>query len=171
MKINELLANISNKNFDLAKELQVKTYTPIEAKKLIAKGIIYECTENVNGFIKVDSVQKHLSYVKFMIKYHTNLEYTSEDYDMLCSTMYGDNDLMSKIFDTFRKDADSCNEILKLMINDYLQDNSITMIVNNFLHDVIDILSNKLDEVDLSSLSKENVDTDKLMKFINTYMK
>ena len=76
MTVNELLMNIKNKEFSLERGLQVKKYLPMEVKKTIAQGIIYDCTNEADGVIKVDSVQRYLSYVKYMITMHTNLEYT-----------------------------------------------------------------------------------------------
>lgn len=78
MTVKELLMNIHNKDFNLERGLQVKKYLPIEAKKTIAQGIIYDCTNEEDGVIKVDSVQKYLSYVKYMITMHTNFAYTDE---------------------------------------------------------------------------------------------
>lgn len=171
MKIEKLLVDIKRANFDMEKELQVKKYLPMEVKKTIAQGIIYECTENVDGFIKLDSVQQYLSYVKYMIRQHTNLEYTTEDYDVLCATEYGNTDLMTAIFNLFKKDADSCNEILTLAMKDYVQENSIELVVAKFLHNVADALSNKLDEFDIESLLPQDFDAEKLTKFLNTYVK
>ena len=73
MKVQELLANIKNKDFNLERGLQVKKYLPIELKKTIAQSIIYDCTDNESGATKVDSVQRYMSYVRYMITMHTNL--------------------------------------------------------------------------------------------------
>ena len=124
MKIQELLMAIHCKDFNMEKEIQVKKYLPIEEKKLIAKGIIYECTEEVNGVIKVDSVQQYLSYVKYMILRHTNLEYTPEDYDILCS-----NNLLNDLMECFGEDAQECSRILNLMMDDYMQESTIEFTV------------------------------------------
>lgn len=171
MTIKQLLENVNNKDFNMELELNVQKYLPIEQKKLIANGIIYECTENVDGFIKVDSVQQYLSYVKFMIQYHTNLEYTHEDFDVLCSVEYRDTDLMTAIFDAFRKDADQCSEILTLMINDYVQDNSMEFIASRFLHQIAEILSNQLNQLNIEAMLPSDFDANKLAKFLNTYVK
>lgn len=171
MKINELINNINNKNFDIEKELQVKKYLPIEEKKLIAKGIIYECTERVNGVIKVDSVQQELSYIKYMILRHTNLEYTHEDYDALCSTDYNGTDLLTAIINTFKKDADACNDILTAMLDDRIQDNALEFVVAKFLSGVSEMLASKLDEIDFNAMIPQNMDAEKLTKFLNTYVK
>ena len=171
MKVNELLMSIHRKDFNMEKELQVKKYLPIEEKKLIAKGIIYECTERVNGVIKVDSVQQYLSYIKYMILRHTNLEYTQEDYDKLCSTEYQETSLLNVIIGTFQSDANECNRILNFAIDDYMQENSIEFVVGKFLNNIGDLLSKKLDEFDMNSIMPKDMDKDKLIKFLNDYVK
>lgn len=170
MKINELLMSIHRKDFDMEKELQVKKYLPMEEKKLIAKGIIYECTERVDGVIKADSVQQYLSYVKYMILHHTNLEYTPEDYDKLCSTEYQDKTLLNAIMDCFAPDAKECTRILNLMTADYMQQNSMEFIVGKFLNNIGELLESKLNEFNINDFIPNDVDKDKLVKFLNDYM-
>ena len=173
MKIAELMASIHRKDFNMEKELQVKKYLPIEEKKLIAKGIIYECTEEVNGCIKVDSVQQYLSYVKYMILRHTNLEYTQDNYDELCL-----NGILNAIIECFAEDAQECSRILNLMMDDYMQENSMEFIVGKFLNNLWDVVSGladnlnkQVENLDLSSIMPEDMDADKLVKFLNTYVK
>lgn len=170
MKVNELLMSIRRKDFNMEKELQVKKYLPIEEKKLIAQGIIYECTEEVNGVIKVDSVQQYLSYVKYMILRHTNLEYTQEDYDKLCSAEYQDKILLNAIMDCFAPDAKECTRIMNLMTSDHMQQNSMEFIVGKFLNGVGEALKDKLDGFDLNSIIPQDIDKDKLVKFFNDYI-
>lgn len=170
MKVNELLMSIHRKDFNMEKELQVKKYLPMEEKKLISKGIIYECTEEVNGVIKVDSVQQYLSYVKYMILRHTNLEYTYEDYDKLCSIEYQDKTLLNAIMSCFALDAKECLRILDLMLSDYLQQNSMETIVGKFLNNIGEALKDKLDQFDINSVIPQDVDKSKLVNFINNYM-
>ena len=105
MRVNELVKRINGGNFDLEKELEIKKYLPIEVKKTIAQSVIYECVEEENDAIKIDSVQKYLSYNKYMITTHTNLEYTDEDYDMLCSTFVNGKSLRDIIIRCFDDDA------------------------------------------------------------------
>ena len=178
MKINEFVANMSHVDFNMEKALEVKRYLPIEEKKLIAQGILYECIENVDGVMKIDSVQKYLSYVKYMILKHTNLEYTQEDYDALCSTVYGESNLLGAIFDTFRHDADSCYEILQMMVDDRIRDGSIEASVTKFLAKVGEIvesmsekLNDKVDDFDFSKMIPSDADKNTLYKFLNTYVK
>lgn len=170
MKINELMANMHRKDFNMEKELQVKKYLPIEEKKMIAQGIIYECTEDVNGAIKVDSVQQYLSYVKYMILRHTNLEYTQEDYDKLCSNMYNDKTLLNAIMDCFVDDAKECTRIMNLMTSDYMQQNSIEFIIGKFLNGLGEMLREKLDSFDMNAVLPQGLDKGKLLDFFNNYI-
>lgn len=178
MKINELLMNIRNKEFKLERELEVKKYLPIEVKKTIAQAIIYECTSDENGVIKMDSVQRYLSYVKYMITAHTNLEYIDENYDVLCSTEYGDTTLLNAIVKTFESDANECNRILDLMIDDYLQEMSIDFTIAQFLTKLNQLISgvanqitDKIKDVDMTSIIPDGVDADTLKKFLQNYIK
>lgn len=174
MKINELLMNINRDNFNMEKELQAKKYLPIEEKKLIAQGIIYECTEQIDGAIKVDSVQQYLSYVKYMILRHTNLEYTQEDYDKLCATEYGDSSLLNAIFDCFSDDAKECSRILSFKIEDLMQENSMNFIVAKFLNNlssklesIMDNLDAKTKELSLDTIVPNNVNIEQIKKFLD----
>lgn len=174
MKVNELLMNIHNKEFNLEKRLQVKKYLPMEEKKIIAQGIIYECTESVDGFIKVDSVQQYLSYIKFMIKHHTNLEYTYEDYDVLCSTEYGEDTLLNAIINCFESDAKECTRIMKLMTNDYVQSNSLEAQVGKItqsLNSLLNSIELKVDKFDIGSIMPDGLDVNRLNTFLTKYVK
>lgn len=174
MKVQELLMNIKNKEFKLSNGLEVKTYLPIEVKKTIAQGIIFECTDDEQGAIKVDSVQRYMSYVKYMITSHTNLDYTDEDYDVLCSTEYGDTNLLNAILECFGDDAKECNRILNLMMDDYMQEISVEFAVAKFLNSLsvsINGLANKFGDFDLQSMIPENIDMDTLSAFVQNYIK
>ena len=174
MKVQELLMNIHNKEFNLERGLRVKKYLPIEAKKAIAQAIIYESVDEEDGIVKVDSVQRYLSYVKHMIVSHTNLEYTDEDYDILCSTEYGESTLLNEIVETFQGDANECNRILGMMVEDYLTnndpENKIVGVANSFLNTLIDLahtLEDKVQGFDLGSMIPEDLDMAKLTSFLN----
>ena len=178
MKVNELLMSIHCKDFNMEKELQVKKYLPIEEKKLIAQGIIYECTEMVDGALKVDSVQRYLSYVKYMILRHTNLEYTQEDYDKLCVEEYEDTNLLNAIIGCFGEDAQECSRILNLMMDDRMHETSIEVSIAQFLDNLSGIvnglavkLNHQVESMDLSSVVPKDMDKDKLVNFLNTYVK
>jgi len=175
MKVQELLINIRNKEFKMERELQVKKYLPIEVKKAIANAIISECIHEENGVLVVDSVQQYLSYVKYMIKHHTNLVYGEADYDVLCSTDCGDKTLLNTVLGLFEPDAKECLRIMNLMISDYMQQNSIEFAIGRFLNSLSEqanALGGELKGlVDNLGLNLENVDKDSFNKFLTTYMK
>ena len=178
MKINELLMSIRNKEFDLEKRLEVKKYLPIEVKKTIAQAIIYECTTTDMGAIKVDSVARYMSYVRYMITTHTNLEYTDEDYDRLCSTEYKETTLLNAIMDCFGSDAQECTRILGLMMDDYMQTTTIEFTVAKFLAELSTTinglasgLQQLVDNTDTKSILPEGIDVEKINKFLNKYVK
>lgn len=176
MKVQELLLNIKNKEFKLETGLQVKKYLPMELKKTIAQGIIFDCTDDSEGVIKVDSLERYMSYVRHMIIHHTNLEYTDEDYDTLCSTEYGEITLLNAIMNCFGSDAKECSRVLDLMMADYMQENTIEFTVARFLNkliysidDLTNILNSKIDGIDLKSMLPEEVDMKQVMNFLDKY--
>ena len=178
MKINALLMNIHNNDFKLEKGLQIKKYLPMDVKKTIAQGIIYECTENDGGAIKMDSVQRYLSYVKYMIIMHTDLEYTDEDYDVLCSTEYGGATLLDAIMECFGDDAKECQKILDFMVEDYLRENSVEVVamkfinsLNTLLSDVATKITTKIDEIDFKDMVPDDVNKKQLSEFLSKYLK
>lgn len=177
MTINELLECMNNDSFDLYNELQIKKYLPLEIKKTIAQGIIFECTSNEYGAIKVDSVQRHLSYVKYMLTMYTNLEYTDDDYDTLCSTEFKNTSLLDAIIECFKLEAQECEKIIGFMIDDYMYENSIesvaVMLMNKLsasLGDISEKINEKIGDVDINSILPDDVDKEKLSKFLNNYI-
>ena len=174
MKIAELLMSIHNKDFNLEKRLEVKKYLPIELKKTIAQSIIYECVTEQNGVVQVDSVQRYMAYVRRMITAHTNLAYTDEDYDVLCSTEYGESTLLNEIVACFENDANECNRILDLMMDDYLENNSAAnqiVVVANMLfgsvNKALSAIAGKINELDINKMLPKDFDMGKLTNFLN----
>jgi hypothetical protein len=178
MKVQELLMNIHNNNFNLENGLQVKKYLPIEVKKTIAHGIIYECINDEDGAIKVDSVQRYLAYVRYMITMHTNLEYTDDDYDALCSTEYGNTTLLNTIIECFGEDANECSRILNLVTDDYMMESSIEFAIakflnglNNSISDLVNKINHKIDDVNINDIVPNEVDKEQLSAFLRNYIK
>lgn len=174
MKVQELVANVNNAEFDLAGVLEVKAYLPIEVKKVIAQSIIYECTDETDGVSKMDSVQRYLSYVKYMITMHTNLEYKDEDYDTLCSVQYHNSTLLNAIMNCFKRDTKECEMILNLMIDDYEKEISLESSIAKFLNGLTVAAANLADKfgnVDIKTLIPDGIDMDKLSTFLEKYIK
>jgi hypothetical protein len=178
MKVQELLANIHNKSFKLESGLEVKKYLPIEVKKAIAQSIVYDCTDDTSGVIKVDSVRRYMSYVRHMINLHTNLEYTDEDYDVICSTEYNGTTLLNAIIECFGDDAKECSRILELVMDDYMQESTLDFTLAKMLHDATGAINKlatkiaqKIEGIDLKSIIPESVDMNTLGDFLNKYIK
>ena len=179
MKINELLMSIHNKAFNMEKRLEVKKYLPIEVKKTIAQAIIYECTSDEDGIVKVDSVQRYMSYVKYMIKMHTNLEYTDDDYDALCSTEYGESTLLNAIMGCFDADAKECTRILNLMTDDLIYDNSLNVVLGKLLNslsgtlgDFITGMKDKINAIGIEDVvGGDEINTKQLMNILKSITK
>ena len=174
MKVQELLENIQKENFDLADELHVKKYLPIDVKRTIAQSIIFECVGDEFGVTKVDSVQKYMAYVRHMIAVHTDLEYVDDDYDILCSTEYEDGTLLDAIFDCFDRDADEFEMILDFMVDDYMQELSIEATIVKFVNELsanLKVFADKIGNFDVENILPNGLDVNKLNGFLNKYIK
>ena len=174
MKMNDLMMSIHNKDFNLEKRLEVKKYLPIEVKKTIAQAIIYDCTNEESGVVTVDSVERYMSYVRYMITTHTNLEYTDEDYDKLCVTECGETTLLNAIVGTFQSDANECNRILDLMMDDYLANNAaenrIVSTINGFIESLTNIartLEDKVGGMNIKEMLPADLDLNQLTNFLS----
>ena len=179
MKINDLLMSIHNKEFDIEKRLEVKKYLPMETKKAIAQSIIYDCTSEESGIVKIDSVERYMSYVRHMITTHTNLEYTNEDYDKLCSTKHGETNLLNIVMNSFSEDAKECTRILNLMTDDLIYDNSTSVVIGKLLNNLNDTLSSfiagmqdKVKALGINDVVPENeVNANQLINILNMIKK
>ena len=174
MKVQELMMSIHNKEFNLEKRLNIKTYLPMEVKKTIAQSILFDCVTEMDGMVKIDSVERYMSYVRHMITMHTNLEYTDADYDALCSTEYGDSNLLNEIMNCFGNDAQECTRILNLVTDDYMRELSIEFTVAKFLNGlsgslngIVELINAKVGELNIP----EQTDISALNSFLNTYIK
>lgn len=176
MKIMEFIEAVSKENSmkRVSAILETKAYLPISEKRRIAEAVIEACTNNNNGFIQVDSLDKYIMFTIAVISNYTNLEFGLDgdylsDYDRLC-----ESGLLDVVIETFNKEYARANDILNMMLADRLQANSteaslalITNSINNTLDKLITTLANKVEEMDLD-LSNLNEDTlNKLLKLMN----
>lgn len=173
MRTSEFIEKITNTTCDIYDVLEVKPYVPIEVKRAIAQEIVYESTINENGYIKMDSFERYMSYVNHMILAHTNLEYTDDDYDILCCTPYGETSLLNAIMSCFGEDAKECSRILDMITDDTLQESTIECTVAKFINDITnrisditDVLKSKTEGVNLKEMIPESIDMDKLGEFL-----
>lgn len=176
MKIMEFIEAVSKENSmkRVSAILETKAYLPISEKRRIVEAVIEACTNNNNGFIQVDSLDKYIMFTIAVISNYTNLEFGLDgdylsDYDRLC-----ESGLLDVVIETFNKEYARTNDILNMMLADRLQANSteaslalITNGINNTLDKLITTLANKVEEMDLD-LSNLNEDTlNKLLKLMN----
>lgn len=173
MKVQELLVCLKNKDFNLGTGLQVKKYLPLEVKKTIAQGILYDSVDDSTGYPVINSIERYMSYVRNMISYHTNLEYTDKDYDVLCSTEYNGDNLLNKILELFASDATECSRILDLLTNDYMQkftiEYSISNLCNNlgnYANELLGTLQFKLTQLKLDDVLPEDFDFNKMEQIL-----
>lgn len=182
MKINELVEFISNSKNKLlkqtqleeviAKHIETKKYLPIKQKKELIESIVNECVLYEDGVYKFDDIDKYICFTMRVIEAYTNLELSNdleEDYDMLCEAS-----LLDLIINTFKKEYDEVNILLQMKCEYILTSNSLESQVGRFLDSVLEkidvlvnALSNKVDNFDMSNLPISSEDITKLLDFLN----
>lgn len=141
----------------LRNNLEIKTYIPFKAKRLLAETIVAQNTEEIDGVKRNDSINQYISFVCAMIAAHTNLEFSEdpvEDYDMLSEC-----GLLPQIIAEFQDSYNECEVILKMALAMELEDNNINVQVGKFLNGILqrldgvgDVLKNTLGGLDLKDI-------------------
>lgn len=176
MKVMEFIEIMSKENSAkrIGAILETKKYLPIAEKRRIAETVIEACATDNGGFIQIDSLDKYIMFTIAIISNYTNLEFGVDgdylaDYDRLCEA-----GLLDSIIATFDKEYARTNEILNMLLADKLQHNSaeasfakVVDGVNNSIDKLIDMLKNKVEEMNLD-LNNFNEDTlKKLLKLVD----
>lgn len=176
MKIVEFIEIMSKENSAkrIGAILETKKYLPIAEKRNIAESVIEACITDNDGFIQVDSLDKYIMFTIIVISNYTNLEFGVDgdylsDYDRLCEA-----GLLDSVIATFDKEYARTNEILNMLLADKLQHNSaeaslakVVDGVNNAIDKLIDMLKNKVEEMNLD-LNNFNEDTlKKLLRLVD----
>lgn len=177
MTIKEFIEKIKETEASVAELIATKRYVSSAEKIRAAKKVIDFSVEYDRGFVKFDSYAKHLSFIFNVIEAHTDLEFADDwsekmqEYDMLC-----ENELLNAIIDTFRRDYEASLEVLDMMCNDLLVDNSIEASVAKVAQSVaenLDIftgtLSDKLKGLDVEKIIPKNLDLNKLQEFLRKF--
>jgi hypothetical protein len=175
MTIKEFIETILTGESTVYHLINTKKYIPTEAKIRLAKKVLDFSVEYDHGFIKFDSFAKRLAFTFGVIEAHTDLHFTDDwsermqEYDMLC-----ENELLDAIIDTFRKDYDASWEVLDMMCNDMLEDNSIEASAARLVTSVADnldvfvgTLADKLEELDIEKIIPKDLDLNKLMGLLS----
>ena len=179
MKINELIDVYKAKEIINAEHLKTicgaHIYITSTEKIRIAKEVIDTSVEYDRGFIKFDSYKKHLAFTFGVIEAHTDLRFADDwadkiqEYDALC-----ESELLDVIIYTFKKDYDASLEVLNMMCDDLLVDNSIEASVAKLAQSMsenldvfVGALSDKLEKFDIEKIIPKDLDLDKLKRLLN----
>lgn len=182
MKINELVELATNSKNKLLKPeqfaevikkaIETKGYMSIKSKKELIKNIIDDCILYEDGMYKFDDIEKYICFTMKTIEAYTNLELSDdieEDYDAIC-----ESNLLEVVLNTFKKEYDDVSILLQMQCEYILSQNTIEAQIGKFLNelldktdDLVDVLSDKVKEFDVSKLPVSKDDLKKLMKFIN----
>lgn len=156
----------------IRKTLEVREYVPFAEKQAVAQIVLTTCSNIEDGVVVIDSVQKYILFTISMISTYTNLEIDEDidSYDLLCSTLIGDETLLDCILKTFEKEYGRCLNILNMMTTDLLAENNIEKQVGRFLTGIlskVDILGEKLSS-NLGEIPEKlsQLDIDKLTDLI-----
>ena len=175
MTIKEFIKKTTEGTVPVTELIAAKKYIPAAEKIRIAKAVMDFSVEYDSGFIKFDSYKKHLSFLFSVIEAHTNLKFATnwadkmQEYDALYET-----ELLDAIVDIFRRDYEASLEILDMMCNDLLADNSIEASVAKLttrLSENLDIfvgaVSDKIGEFDVEKIIPKDLDLNKLQGFLH----
>lgn len=174
MKINELVAKYEkNPRINLESELEVKKYINIGAKKKMADAVLSGSTQIVDGTVKFDTFTRYILFTIAVIEMHTNLEFgvdgentATDDYDILC-----ESGLLDMIINTFERDYEMCQEVLKMVVRDMIQNKpTIEEIVSEFFNDIENKFEEIISKFDVDSINNVFQDQDglkKIMEFVN----
>lgn len=183
MKVQELIefvGNSKNKMLKpeqlqsvLKKELEIKKYIGIKEKKQLVDNIVNACILYENGVFKFDDIEKYICFTMKTIEAYTNIELSDdieEDYDLLCQ-----HNLLNIIVEMFGGEYDNVNLLLQMKCDYILSDNNIEAQIGKFLNEMLDkindlvlVMSDKIEDFDLSKLPVSKNDLKKLMEFVNT---
>lgn len=175
MKITEFIEKTTGDLTSIAELISTRKRISSVEKIRIAKEVMDASVEYDRGFIKFDSYKKYLAFTFAIIESHTDLSFADnwadkmQEYDMLC-----DNDLLDVIICEFRADYDASLEILNMMCNDLLADNSIEASVAKLAQSVsenldvfVGMLSDKLEKLDIEKIIPKDLDLNKLKGLLN----
>lgn len=181
MKVQELVniigdnknkqSNVERLQAILKKNLNVKEYLGIKAKKNLIDSIVSECILYDNGVFKFDDIDKYICFTMRTIEAYTTLELSDDienDYDLLCQS-----GLLEMVVNTFKKEYDDVNILLQMKCAYILSDNNIEAQVGKFLTELLDkvdvfvnALSNKVDGFSFDNLPINEKDLNKLLEFV-----
>ena len=173
MKVQELLANIKNKEFDVKTSLEVKEYVPVMEKKRFVTGVIAACTDDIDGYITVDRFKMDIYFHMYLLNLYTNLEISSnfdetiEQYDMLCA-----QGALDVILDIIANDYDVLVSVLEYELESMLNENSLECQVVQLVgkvKNIMDVVGDKIHDVDFNSVLPKTLDLTQLPNLLKMF--
>ena len=149
----------------IRQELEIQTYIPFKTKREIAEMIVAAYTKEIDGVKKHDSISAYVGLVTASIAVHTNLQFGEdpiEDYDVLA-----ENGLLTQIVALFQESHSEIDILLKMALAAELEDNNIHVSVGHVLNKVskvLDVISNKIENLDLQNLLGMDINKEDLAK-------
>lgn len=170
MKVRELVELVKTEDFSLQEKLNIKRYIPVMDKKMIAMDVIAACTDDLDGFVEVDRFTMGIYFDMCVLQKYTNLEVSFDfdemitEYDNLCEF-----DLVNIIISYFENDYIKCKDILNDELESFLVQNSLeaqVIEVVNKINALLDEVSDKFADVNLSNIITDGVNLGELMETI-----
>lgn len=159
-------AAVNQQDDKIKKDLEVKSYLGIKAKRKLIEDIVDETVIYENGLLKFNGVEQYVVYTMRCIEAYTNLELSDdleEDYDALCSC-----GLLAKILRTFDDEYKSVLSLLQMQCDYVLMDNSVTSKINVVLNSMTDTLNKIADGVEKKMNEINPEDLQKVTELLST---
>lgn len=159
-------AAVNQQDDKIKKDLEVKSYLGIKAKRKLIEDIVDETVIYENGLLKFNGVEQYVVYTMRCIEAYTNLELSDdleEDYDVLCSC-----GLLAKILRTFDDEYQSVLSLLQMQCDYVLMDNSVTSKINVVLNSMTDTLKKIADGVEKKMNEINPEDLQKVTELLST---
>lgn len=159
-------AAVNQQDDKIKKDLEVKSYLGIKAKRKLIEDIVDETVIYENGLLKFNGVEQYVVYTMRCIEAYTNLELSDdleEDYDALCSC-----GLLAKILRTFDDEYQSVLSLLQMQCDYVLMDNSVTSKINVVLNSMTDTLNKIADGVKKKMNEINPEDLQKVTELLST---
>ena len=159
-------AAVNQQDDKIKKDLEVKSYLGIKAKRKLIEDIVDETVIYENGLLKFNGVEQYVVYTMRCIEAYTNLELSDdleEDYDALCSC-----GLLAKILRTFDDEYQSVLSLLQMQCDYVLMDNSVTSKINVVLNSMTDTLKKIADGVEKKMNEINPEDLQKVTELLST---
>lgn len=159
-------AAVNQQDDKIKKDLEVKSYLGIKAKRKLIEDIVDETVIYENGLLKFNGVEQYVVYTMRCIEAYTDLELSDdleEDYDALCSC-----GLLAKILRTFDDEYKSVLSLLQMQCDYVLMDNSVTSKINVVLNSMTDTLNKIADGVEKKMNEINPEDLQKVTELLST---